>query len=117
MAEAQAAGNEESIEHWQDVVNKTQEEMESAQDSMLTTLNHTLNMINEQFTNSLNEAIETFNEKLYEFNGLEGLIADYEQIREQQDLMVEDYEKIYNLSKLNRNLEKTLNDTKLIAGK
>ena len=117
LAEAQAAGNEESIEHWQDVVNKTQEEMESAQDSMLTTLNHTLSMINEQFTNSLNEAIETFNEKLYEFNGLEGLIADYEQIREQQDLMVEDYEKIYNLSKLNRNLEKTLNDTKLIAGK
>jgi hypothetical protein len=32
-------------------------------------------------------------------------------------LIVEDYEKIYSLNKLNRNLEKTLNDSKLTAGK
>jgi hypothetical protein len=31
--------------------------------------------------------------------------------------MVSDYEKIYNLNKLNRQIEKTLDDTKLIAGK
>jgi hypothetical protein len=29
-------------------------------------------------------------------------MIDYEQIREQRDLMVEDYEKIYSLNKLNR---------------
>jgi hypothetical protein len=91
--------------------------MESAQDSMLTTLNHTLNLIAEQFTNAMTEAIDTFNETVYEFGGLEGLISDYEAIREQRDLMVEDYEKIYNLNKLNRQIEKTLDDTKIIAGK
>jgi hypothetical protein len=52
--------------------------MESAQDAILTTLNHTLNLIAEQFTNAINEAIDTFNESIYEFGGLDGLISDYE---------------------------------------
>jgi hypothetical protein len=49
---------------------------------MLTTLSHTLNLISEQFTNAVTSAIDTFNESLYQFNGLDGLIEDYEQIRE-----------------------------------
>jgi hypothetical protein len=31
--------------------------------------------------------------------------------------MAEDYQKIYELSKLNRNINKTLNDSNIIAGK
>jgi hypothetical protein len=31
--------------------------------------------------------------------------------------MAEDYDKIYNLSKITRNINKTLDDTKIIAGK
>jgi hypothetical protein len=31
--------------------------------------------------------------------------------------MAEDYDKIYNLSKLTRNINKTLDDTNIIAGK
>jgi hypothetical protein len=38
-------------------------------------------------------------------------------MREQSDLMAQDYDKIYQLSKLNRNINKTLSDTNIIAGK
>jgi hypothetical protein len=38
-------------------------------------------------------------------------------IKENADLIAADYDKIYNLSKLNRDINKTLNDTKIIAGK
>jgi hypothetical protein len=74
-------------------------------------------MISEQFTNAITQAVDDFNESIYKFNGLDGLVSDYEMIREQQDLMVEDYEKIYSLNKLNRNLEKTLDNSKLTAGR
>jgi hypothetical protein len=59
-------------------------------------------MVAEQFTNAVTTAMDNFNESIYSYNGLDGLIADYERINEQQDLMVADYEKIYNLNKLNR---------------
>ena len=44
-------------------------------------------------------------------------IVTYDRIRENADLMAADYEKIYELSKINRNINKTLDDTKIIAGK
>lgn len=108
---------ERDVEYWESIANKTQEEMQSAEDTMLTTLNHTLTMISEQFLNAITQAVDDFNDSIYQFNGLDGLMADYEQIREQQDLMVADYEKIYSLNKLNRDLEKTLDNSKLTAGR
>jgi hypothetical protein len=93
---------EKDVEYWESIADKTQKEMQSAEDTMLTTLNHTLTMISEQFMNAITEAVDNFNESIYSYNGLDGLIADYERINEQQDLMVADYEKIYSLNKLNR---------------
>ena len=115
--EGAIATAERDVEYWEGIADKTREEMQSAEDAMLTTLNHTLTMVSEQFTNAISEAIEDFNDSIYKFNGLDGLVSDYEQIREQQDLMVADYEKIYSLNKLNRNLEKTLDNSKLTAGR
>lgn len=114
---ARASGNERDIEYWEKVVDETQEAMEGAQDALLTTLQHSLNAIAEQFTNTVTIALEEFEESVYKFNGLDGMIADYEQIKEKQDLMVADYEKIYSLNKLNRDLEKTLNNSNILAGK
>jgi hypothetical protein len=47
LEEAMSSGNEDNIKHWEEVVEKTRSEMEKAQNSMLTTLKHTLNMIAE----------------------------------------------------------------------
>jgi hypothetical protein len=80
---ARASGNEDSIKHWEEVVDKTRGEMEGAQDAMLTTLQHTLNMVAEQFTNAVTTAMDNFNESIYSYNGLDGLIADYERINDQ----------------------------------
>ena len=114
---ARMSGNERDIEYWEEIVDKTQKSMEEMQNTLLTTLQHSLNAIAEQFTNTITIIMDEFNESVYKFKGLDGLIADYEQIKEYQDLMVADYEKIYSLNKLNRDLEKTLNNSNIVNGK
>jgi hypothetical protein len=74
-------------------------------------------MIASQFESAMTRAVEAFNDAIYEHGGLSGLSEDYSLMREQSDLMAQDYDKIYQLSKLNRNINKTLNDTNIIAGK
>jgi hypothetical protein len=91
--------------------------MESAQDALLTSLEDTLSLIAEQFEIAMQRAVDAFNESIYEHGGIEGLSNDYAMIRQNADLIAADYDKIYNLSKLNRDINKTLNDTKIIAGK
>jgi hypothetical protein len=61
--------------------------------------------------------VETFNNAVYAFGGMEGLSNEFERQKEMADLMVDDYTKIYELSKLNRDIQKTLDDTDVIAGK
>ena len=117
LAEARARGDKASEEHWQGVVDSTTEAMQSAQDSLLSSLESTLDMIASQFESAMTRAVEAFNDAIYEHGGLSGLSEDYSFMREQSDLMAQDYDKIYQLSKLNRNINKTLSDTNIIAGK
>lgn len=117
LAEARARGDKASEEHWQGVVDSTTEAMQSAQDSLLSSLESTLDMIASQFESAMTRAVEAFNDAIYEHGGLSGLSEDYSFMREQSELMAEDYDKIYQLSKLNRNINKTLSDTNIIAGK
>ena len=117
LQKAQASGDEERIAYWEEHLRTLDEEMQSAQDSMLSALESTLSMISDQFTAAMEAAVEQFNESIYASGGLEGLSADYSLLREEADLMAEDYDKIYQLSKITRNINKTLDDTKIIAGK
>ena len=114
---ARARGDESSAEHWEEVVRTTTEAMEEAQDSLLSGLDSTLTLIAEQFETAMQRAVDAFNDAIYAYGGLEGLSTDYDMIRENADLMAADYEKIYELSKLTRDINKVLDDTNIVAGK
>lgn len=117
LALARERNDESSITQWEETVRTVKEEMESAEDTMMSALESALTLIAEQFETTMQRAVDAFNDAIYAHGGLEGLSSDYSLIRENADLMAEDYEKIYNLSKLNRDITKTLDDTKIIAGK
>ncbi len=117
LQKAQMSGDEERIAYWEEHLRTVEEEMQSAQDSMLSALENTLTMISDQFAIAMEDAVEAFNKSIYSSGGLEGLSTDYSLLREEADLMAEDYDKIYQLSKISRNINKTLDDTKIIAGK
>lgn len=117
LEEARARGDQSSADHWEEIVKSTTETMQDAQDALLTSLEDSLNLIAEQFETNMERAVEAFNDAIYAYGGLEGLSNDYSLIRENADLMAADYEKIYELSKITRNINKTLDDTNIIAGK
>ena len=117
LNDARARGDESSAEHWEEVVRTTTESMESAQDALLSSLENTLTLIAEQFETAMQRAVDAFNESIYQHGGIEGLSNDYAMIRENADLMAADYEKIYELSKLTRDINKVLDDTNIVAGK
>ena len=114
---ARARGDKSSEEHWEEVVRTTTEAMETAQDELLTSLEDTLTLIAEQFETSMQRAVDAFNDAIYSYGGLEGLSSDYSMAKEYSSLMAQDYQKIYELNKINRNINKTLSDSNIIAGK
>jgi hypothetical protein len=76
-----------------------------------------LSAIADQFETTVQTLIDNFNDSVYSLGGLEGLSEDFSRQKENADMMLDDYQKIYELSKLSRDINGKLDDTKIIAGK
>ena len=117
LEEAKQRGDEASIKMWTENLTELTDKANSAQEEFLSTWEDTLDIIAEQFTMTVERIINEFNEAIYAVGGLEGLSNEFSRQQEIADIMVDDYQKIYELSKLNRDVQKSLDDTKIIAGK
>lgn len=103
-------------ERWAETYETMNEAAQEAQEELLSTWEGTLEAIVAQFDQAVQAAVDKFNQAFYE-SGLEGLSEDFSFAQEQDDMYLEDYQKIYELSKLTRDINKTMDDTKSIAGK
>jgi hypothetical protein len=92
------------------------ESAQEAQEELMSTWESTLEGIVAQFEESVQRAVDAFNKAIYD-GGLEGLSEDFEWEQEKDDMYLDDYQKIYELSKMTRDINKTMDDTKSIAGK
>ena len=117
LQKAREANDADSIAFWQEQLDTANTMIQEARDKLVTSFEDNLNAIADAFDKAVERIVQTFSEAVYAFGGLEGLSEDYSFIRENTELMAQDYEKIYELSKLNRNINKTLNDNNIIAGK
>ena len=117
LQKAREANDADSIAFWQEQLDTANTMIQEARDKLVTSFEDNLNAIADAFDKAVERIVQTFNDAIYAFGGLEGLSEDYSFIRENTELMAQDYEKIYELSKLNRNINKTLNDNNIIAGK
>lgn len=117
LARAREEGRTNDIDYWQQQLDDANTSIQEARDKLVTSFEDNLNAIADAFDKAVERIVQTFNDAVYAFGGLEGLSEDYSFIRENTELMAQDYEKIYELSKLNRNINKTLNDNNIIAGK
>ena len=117
LEDARARGDDASAKMWEETLTELNSNMESAQEDMLSSWENALSVIQDNFEATVERVVETFNNAVYAFGGMEGLSNEFSRQKEMADLMVDDYQKIYELSKLNRNIQKTLDDTDVIAGK
>lgn len=117
LDEARARGDEKSQKMWEDTLKQIDEDARSAQDSFLQAWEDALNGLADQFEQTVDRVVKNFNKTVYDMGGLEGLANDFSKQKEDSDMMLDDYQKIYELSKLSRDINKTIDDTDIISGK
>lgn len=117
LAEAEARKDDASVKMWKDTLDQINEEIQSSSEEMMSAWEDALSGIAEQFENTMNDLIDTFNNSIYSPGGLDALGDDFQRQQDSADLLLDDYEKIYELSKLNRDVNKSINDTDSLSGK
>ena len=117
LAAAQAAGDEESISMWEETLITLNEEAQAASEELMAAWEEALNGIVEAFDMAVDRAVQDFNDAIYSLGGVEGLLDAFQNAQETSDLMLEDYQQIYELSKLSRDINNSIDDTESIAGK
>lgn len=117
LQEAQARNDEASVKLWQENLETINEEVRSANEAMMQAWEDALSSIADNFENTVNDLVDTFQKSIYALGGLDGLSDDFSRQQENADLMLDDYQKIYELSKLSRDINKTIDDTDIISGK
>lgn len=117
LADARAAGDTKSAEMWEKTLEDLTEKSQEAEENMLSAWEDALSKVAEQFEQSVERIVNNFNKSVYKMGGLEGLSNDFTKQQEEADMMLDDYQKIYELSKLSRDINKSIDDTDLIGGK
>ena len=106
-----AKGDEASAEMWKNTLNTLNEEAQAAQEAMLASWENALNAAVEQFEQSVERAVDSFREQF------DDLSDKFSRQKETSDMFLDDYAKIYELSKLSRDINKTIDDTESLGGK
>ena len=117
LEKAKARGDEQSISFWESTLNEIQQNAEDAHEEMLSSWEEALSKIVEQFEASVQTAVDAFNEAVYQLGGIEALSKEFDRQKEMADMYLDDYQKIYELSKLNRDVNNSIDDTDSLAGK
>ena len=115
--EALARGNENDILYWKETLETIGEEVSEAQEEMMQAWEDALQSAAEAFEAAVEHAIENFEKALLPFGTLEEFSDIYEKQQDVADEFLDDYKQIYELSKLNRDINNSIDDTKSIVGK
>ena len=124
-AEAQAAyqvavasGDAEAIRRWQEVIDSTSEKMQEANEQWLDAWQNTLEQAKAMFEQAMEDIQKNYNTTMsVTFGSLDYLQAAYDRQKEIDKQYIPDFDRLYELSKLSRNISAAIDDTDNIKGK
>ena len=119
LANARANGLEEDAQYWEETLETMNASLAEAEEEFLTSWEDALTAANEQFELAVTNAIETLSDALAGplAGSLEELQANFDRQSEVAERYLPDYEKIYELSKLNRDITNSIDETSNIKAK
>lgn len=117
LDDARARGDAQAQEMWENTLKSIDEQAREAQENFMQAWEDALSGLADQFEQTVDRVLNNFNKSVYAVGGLEGLGDDFKKQKDDSDLMLDDYQKIYELSKLSRDINKTIDDTDVISGK
>lgn len=110
--------DEASIKKWEDTLKQLDDEVQSAHSSMLESWQSTLEAAQAQFELTVEETISTFERALSgTFGSFDALQEAFNQQNEVMDRYVQDYTKIYELTKLTRDIMNSIDETDNVKAK
>jgi hypothetical protein len=105
-----ADGDETSVSFWENQVEVLERELEAAQEDFLSNWEETLEAAAELFDMRVELTVQTLEQALSPFGTLELLEDRYNKEKEIQDQYLDDATKLYELNKLNRQLNQSIAD-------
>lgn len=116
LARAREQQDEQAIKHWEETLKKFTEDTTTAREEFTQAFEDAIQSAVEAFEVAVDQASTEF-ERMLSPDGLEYLQTAFDRQAEARERYLEDYEKLYELSKLTRDIENSINDTNNIAGK
>ena len=115
---AVAADDEEGKKFWKAIIDPLKETVAKRKDEYLTDLKDSLQAAADALKDSVDQIMDSFETAMSGIAGsFDELSQKYDQQSEINERYLEDYEKIYNLSKMNRDIQNSLNDVDNIKSK
>lgn len=111
LADRRADGDESSVKFWENQVEVIKQEVEKASDEFLGSWEETLEAAQDLFEMRVEMAVNTLSNALSPFETLEDFQDKYEKAKTINDQYLDDAERLYELSKLNRQLNLQMKDT------
>lgn len=118
QAEAIATYGEDSHEakYWADVVKGAEEQVMSAREDFMSSWETALTAAADAFSASVDQITENFSESMGGmYKNLDELQEAFDKQKEINDRYLENYEKTYEISKLNRSIQDSINKTSSVA--
>lgn len=118
LAEAEANWDEDAVKYWKEQINTIEDKVWELEEEVNTAWTNTLQSIADEFTAAVELAASEFEESMTGVWGTYDKMQEYfDQQSEIGDRYLANYQKIYELSKLNRSLNQSIDDTDSIKGK
>lgn len=113
-----AAGRTEDVKKWDESIKNMEDELRDAQEDFMSNWEDTLQAARDAFDNNVDNMVDDFSTKV---GGLTGSIAalqeKWDQSKTLEEEYVPQYEKIYQLTKLTRDINKSIDETKNVKAK
>ena len=103
---------DEAVRYWSDTISEVTNRVEQAEEDLADALENALEGIQEMYTTMIEQATKEFERSVTGAAGsLEQLQKNFDRQKETQDLYIPTYEKIYELTKLTRDINNSIDDT------
>lgn len=113
-----AAGRTEDVKKWDESIKNMEDELRDAQEDFMSNWEDALQAARDAFDNNVDNMVDDFSTKV---GGLTGSIAALQEKWDQNKTLEEEYvpqyEKIYQLTKLTRDINKSIDETKNVKAK
>lgn len=118
LARARIENQEEDIKLWEETVKTLSEKVSAGEEELMSRWQSSLQAAADALSDAVDQIMKTFEKAMSGLaESFDALQTKYDQQKEINDRYLDDYQKIYELSKLNRDISNSINDTDSIRAK